>query len=140
MKRGLLLLSICLLLVLTVTAGAAPAKRADACTSFSVVAKDGAILIGRSLEFGLPLESKVMIVPRDFKFTSPAPDGKEGLSWQAKYGFVGMNTRGLDLTPDGLNEAGLSVGLLYLPGFAKYQQVGPKDTSRALANLEECRT
>jgi choloylglycine hydrolase len=110
-------------------------QRGDACTSFSVVAKDGAILIGRSLEFGLPLESKVMIVPRGFKFTSPAPDGKEGLSWQAKYGFVGMNTRGVDQTPDGLNEAGLSVGLLYLPGFAKYQEVGPQDTSRALANL-----
>jgi len=108
----------------------------DACTSFSVLAKDGAILIGRSLEFELRLESKVMIVPRGFKFTSPAPNGKEGLSWQAKYGFVGMNTRGDDQTPDGLNEAGLSVGLLYLPGFAKYQEVGPQDTSRALANLE----
>jgi choloylglycine hydrolase len=112
------------------------AQRADACTSFSVLAKDGAILIGRSLEFGLRLESKVMIVPRGFKFTSPAPGGKDGLSWQAKYGFVGMNTRGLDQTPDGLNEAGLSVGLLYLPGFAKYQEVGAQDRSRALANLE----
>jgi choloylglycine hydrolase len=110
-------------------------QRADACTSFSVVAKDDAILIGRSLEFGLLLDSKVMIVPRGFKFTSPAPNGKEGLSWQAKYGFVGMNTKGVDQTPDGLNEAGLSVGLLYLPGFAKYQEVGAQDTSRALANL-----
>jgi choloylglycine hydrolase len=110
-------------------------QRADACTSFSVVTKDGAILIGRSLEFGLVLDSKIMIVPRGFKFTSPAPNGKEGLSWQAKYGFVGMNTKGADQTPDGLNEAGLSVGLLYLAGFAKYQEVGPQDTSRALANL-----
>ena len=110
-------------------------QRADACTSFSVVAKDDAILIGRSLEFGLLLDSKVMIVPRGFKFTSPAPNGKEGLSWQAKYGFVGMNTKGVDQTPDGLNEAGLSVGLLYLPGFDKYQEVGPQDTSCALANL-----
>ena len=32
MKRGLLLLSGCLLIVLTMAAGAAPAKRADACT------------------------------------------------------------------------------------------------------------
>ena len=32
MKRGLLLISACLLLVLTMAAGAAPAKRADACT------------------------------------------------------------------------------------------------------------
>jgi hypothetical protein len=32
MKRGLVLLSACLLIVLTMAAGAAPAKRADACT------------------------------------------------------------------------------------------------------------
>ena len=32
MKRGLILLSACLLVVLTLAAGAAPAKQADACT------------------------------------------------------------------------------------------------------------
>jgi hypothetical protein len=32
MKRGLMLISACLLVVLTVAAGAAPAKRGDACT------------------------------------------------------------------------------------------------------------
>jgi hypothetical protein len=32
MKRGLLLISACLLVVLTIAASAAPAKRADACT------------------------------------------------------------------------------------------------------------
>jgi hypothetical protein len=32
MKRGLILFSACLLLVLTLAAGAAPAKQADACT------------------------------------------------------------------------------------------------------------
>jgi hypothetical protein len=32
MKRGLILFSACLLLVLTLAAGAAPAKQAEACT------------------------------------------------------------------------------------------------------------
>jgi hypothetical protein len=32
MKRGLLIMAACLLVVLTVAAGAAPAKRGDACT------------------------------------------------------------------------------------------------------------
>jgi hypothetical protein len=32
MKRGLILLSACLLVVLTMAAGAAPAKRSDECT------------------------------------------------------------------------------------------------------------
>jgi hypothetical protein len=32
MKRGLVIVAVCLLVVLTVAAGAAPAKRSDACT------------------------------------------------------------------------------------------------------------
>ena len=32
MKRGLILVAACLLVVLTMAAGAAPAKRSDACT------------------------------------------------------------------------------------------------------------
>jgi hypothetical protein len=41
MKRGLVLISACLLIVLTMAAGAAPAKRADACNwgASSVVAE-----------------------------------------------------------------------------------------------------
>jgi choloylglycine hydrolase len=74
-------------------------------------------------------------VPRDFKFTSPAPHGKDGLSWQGKYGFVGMNAKSIDAATDGLNEAGLWVGVQYLPGFAKYQDVAARETSRALAQL-----
>ena len=41
MKRGLVLISACLLIVLTMAAGAAPAKRGEACTwgASSVVAE-----------------------------------------------------------------------------------------------------
>jgi len=42
MKRGLVLISACLVIVLTMAAGAAPAKQADACTwgASSVVVED----------------------------------------------------------------------------------------------------
>ncbi len=111
------------------------AQRADPCTSFRVKSKDGGVLVGRSMEFGVELNSAIMVVPRGFRFTSPAPGGKQGLSWQAKYGFVGMNAKGIDVATDGLNEAGLSVHLLLLPGFAKYQEVASEDTARALAHV-----
>jgi choloylglycine hydrolase len=110
-------------------------ERADSCTSFRVTSKDGAVLVGRSMEFGAELNSSVMIVPRGFRFNSPAPGGGQGLSWQGKYGFVGMNGKDIDVATDGLNEAGLSVHLLLLPGYAKYQEVGPHENARALAHL-----
>jgi len=110
-------------------------QRADPCTSFRVETKDGAVFVGRSMEFGVDLSSALMVVPRGFRFTSPAPGGAQGLSWQAKYGFVGMNAKGIDVATDGLNEAGLSVHLLLLPGYAKYQEVGTQEAARALAHV-----
>ncbi len=109
--------------------------RADSCTSFRVTSKDSAVLVGRSMEFGMELNSTVMIAPRGFRFNSPAPGGGQGLSWQSKYGFVGMNAKDIDVATDGLNEAGLSVHLLLLPGYAEYQEVGAHDNGRALAHL-----
>lgn len=105
---------------------------ADACTSFRVTAKDGAILVGRSMEFGMPLDSAVMIAPRGLTLSSTGPGGKPGLEWKVKHGFVAANFLGIDAASDGLNEAGLSVGALLLPGFAQYQQAGPDDASRAV--------
>jgi choloylglycine hydrolase len=114
----------------------APGGEADSCTSFRIESEDGAILIGRSMEFGMQLNSTVMLVPRGFRFVSRGPGGKEGLSWRGKYGFVAMNGKGMDIATDGLNEAGLSMHMLLLPGYAKYEAVGAQDSARALAHTE----
>jgi choloylglycine hydrolase len=95
---------------------------AHACTSFQLKSGDGACLYARSMEFGMKLDSEVLIVPRGTSYTGTAPEQKPGLSWKTKYGFIGMNqTFAPTLVSDGMNEKGLVVGLLYLPGFAEYQ-------------------
>src|SRR5690348_4706995 len=109
---------------------------ADSCTSFRIESNDGTVLVGRSMEFGMQLNSTLMVVPRGFRFVSPAPGGAERITWHAKYGFVAMNGRGLDVATDGMNEAGLSVHLLLLPGYAKYQAAGAQDSARALAHID----
>ena len=113
----------------------APAD-ASACTTFRIRSKDGAILIGRSMELGMPLDSAVMIVPRGFGLAATRPDQKPGTTWVSKYGFAGMNTLGVDISTDGMNEAGLSVGALYIPGFVKYQPFPSKPGVTAISNLE----
>ena len=40
-----------------------------------------------------------------------------------RYGFVGANALGLPVILDGINDQGLSVGLFYFPGYAKYTDV-----------------
>ena len=103
-----------------------------ACTAFQITSKDGAQIYFRSMEFGYPFNSKVLVVPRGTDFTGTAPGGKPGKKWTAKYGFVGLNA---DIAPtllaDGQNEKGLALGMLYLPGFAQYldPEAAPADKS-----------
>jgi choloylglycine hydrolase len=113
---------------------AAPAP-APACTTFRLRSGDGAWVIGRSQENAYPLESQVMVVPRGYRFTATRPDGAPGMTWAARYGFVGMNTLGVDIPSDGMNEAGLSVGALSFPGFAGYAPLPPAG-QEAISNLE----
>jgi choloylglycine hydrolase len=121
--------------LVTVLAALAPGD-ASACTTFRIHSKDGAILIGRSMELGMPLESAVMLVPRGYRMSATRPDQKPGTTWVAKYGFAGMNTLGVDISTDGLNEAGLSVGTLYIPGFVQYQPFPAAAGAAAVSNLE----
>lgn len=92
-----------------------------ACTDFQVRAKDGSIVIGRSMEFPTELHSKVFIVPRGRQFTSIGNKGVRGISWTNKYGFLGVDALNLkDGYVEGINEKGLAIDALMFTG-AKYQ-------------------
>ena len=110
----------------------------EACTAFHLRSQDGALVYCRSLEFGLPMDSHILIVPRETAYTGTAPGStKGGIAWKTKYGFVGLN-QSLDrtLVSDGLNEKGLVVGMLYLPGYAKYETPNPARADKTLGAWE----
>ena len=52
------------------------------------------------------------------------------------YGFVGVNAAGLPYATDGMNEAGLTVGALFFPGFAKYQEVKADELATTVSNVD----
>ena len=107
-----------------------------ACMSFRVTAKDGNIMVGRTMEFGVESGWKVAVFPRNMQVTSPAPGDKKGLTWKNKYGYVAVVGWGMDtMVSDGLNEAGLSFGGLWYEPDTKYQQIGPGEESKALAHI-----
>ena len=107
-----------------------------ACTGISLKAGDGAAIRGRTLEFGFPMQSKVIVIPAGKDFAGTLPDGGEGLVYKSKYAIVGANALGLPVLLDGINDQGLSVGLFYFPGYAKYTEVTPENASHALAGYE----
>ncbi|MBP9719411.1 MAG: choloylglycine hydrolase family protein [Candidatus Levybacteria bacterium] len=106
------------------------------CTNFRILAKDTSVVIGRTMEFGVDLQSKLTVFPKGFKFVGTGPDNKSGFSWEGSYGFVGMDILGMPMVSDGINEMGLYVGDLYLPGFAKYQDIPAGEESKALSPLD----
>ena len=109
-----------------------------ACTGFTLKAKDGSVVFGRSLEWGAnDMESEIIIIPRGKKCTGTAGEDLPGLKWTAKYGMAGMNILHLDnAILDGLNEKGLYGGSFYFPGFAEYPKITRADADRAMAPWE----
>lgn len=98
----------------------------SACTSICLIADDGTAVCGRTMEWGtFDLNSRVAIVPRGHEFSSETLDGKKGLTWKTRYGAVALDMIGKDCFADGLNEKGLAVNYLYLPGISEYQSYDP---------------
>lgn len=106
-----------------------------ACTSIGVKTSDGYVFYARTMEGEIPFNSTVSIIPKGTQYQGTLPDGtQKGLSWVTKYGMVGMNTYGLPIISDGLNEAGLAAGNLLFPGFAEYQ---PFDQAKAAGTIAQ---
>jgi choloylglycine hydrolase len=109
---------------------------AQACTGISLKAADGAAIRGRTLEFGFPMRSNVLVVPAGQEFSGTLPDGGKGLTYTSRYALIGANALGLPAILDGINSQGLSVGLFYFPNYAKYTDVTPENAKHAIAPAE----
>lgn len=107
-----------------------------ACTETRIMSKDGACVIGRSMEFAQEVNSNVIVQPRGQDRVSGLPENKEGMKWTSKYGVLYLDGFGLDIAVDGLNEKGLAVGALYFPDAAVYQEVEPGNESKAVSSID----
>lgn len=115
----------------------ATTPHASACTAFQLQARDGSWVYFRSMEFGLPFHSQLLVVPRGTSFTGTAGAAAPGLKWTARYGFVGPNQEiATGLVSDGMNEQGLVVGMLLFPGYAQYPDADPAQASRTIGSWE----
>jgi choloylglycine hydrolase len=104
-----------------------------ACTGISLKAADGAAIRGRTLEFGFPLQSNVLVIPAGKEMSGTLADGGKGLTYTTRYDIVGSTNSS---SPTALNDQGLGVGLFYFPGSAGYTEVTPENAKRAMARDE----
>ena len=112
-----------------------PMLSASACTDFLVATGDGSSIVGRSMEWGLDLDSHIWRHSRGQSRSSVSPDGKTGVKWTSKYGYLGVDCQSMPIALDGMNEQGLSMGMLWLPG-AVYQDIPAATPEVALSVLD----
>ena len=112
----------------------------EACTEIRVPAEDSSVIIGRSMEFQVDLKSNVVIEPKGHSHTAILPEKcvqpDLPMRWQNKHSIAYLDAFDLPVGCDGQNEAGLSVGALYFPGFAKYQNVSEQKCYSSISQLE----
>lgn len=88
------------------------AGKAEACTRVTYVG-DSCVATGRTLDWRTPIPTNLYVYPRGVEKKSY--DTAQSISWTAKYGSV--VSVGYDVgVNEGMNEMGLVVNLLYLPG------------------------
>lgn len=106
-----------------------------ACTGIKLTAKDGSVVHGRTLEFGIKIDTSIVVIPREYEFIGKTPQGP-GLTYRAKYAALGAIAFNDLAIMDGINEKGLAVGSFYFPGYAEYTVTTPENQSKGLSPVD----
>lgn len=123
------------LLIFTALCGGIAAARA--CTGIALTARDGSYVQARTIEWaGSELASYCVVIPRGERIVSHTPDKGCGLAFTARYGVVGLAVAAPEFIAEGINEAGLSAGLFYFPGYGGYEAYDPAQRSSTLIDLQ----
>ena len=130
MKRVLILA--CLL------AGTFFAQRVMACTGITLHTVNNTPVTARTIEWAAtPLHTMYVVVPRGQVQQSFLPDGNlNGKQFTAKYGYVGISVENDAFVMEGINEAGLGVGLFYFPQYGEYQPYDPNLKDRSVSDMQ----
>lgn len=105
------------------------------CTGISLRSADGAVITAHTDEWavGDAGSDKLVVSPRGHQFTAHTPDGKNGMRWTARFGFISLMAYGQPFGPDGMNEAGLYVGMFFFPGSASLAPFDPARSDHSMS-------
>lgn len=125
-------------LLVAATVAALTAQPTQACTGITLTAKDSSRIVARTIEWGgSELDSRYVVVPRGYKQHSYVPEaGKQGMVFTARYGYIGLSVEQKEFVAEGLNEAGLSAGLFYFPGYGGYEAYNTALRKTSIADLQ----
>jgi len=103
-----------------------------ACTAVNVIAKDGSVVAGRTMEWAFEMKWQLTSNPRGTAISLSAPTSMRlpATNLSSKYAFIAVAPGIMPGPPaylEGQNEAGLGISGNFLPGFTEYQTVTAQD-------------
>jgi penicillin V acylase-like amidase (Ntn superfamily) len=102
------------------------------CTAVDVMATDGSVVAGRTMEWAFDMQWTLVSVPKGTPLTLSAPPslGLPAATVSTRYAVVGVSAGVIPggVLLEGQNSAGLGMSGNFLPGFTEYQTVTPTDT------------
>lgn len=122
-------------IALTAVTALVASTSAQACTGLMLRNADGSIVHGRTVEFGIPLEFDLAVVPRGYNFVGQTPLG-DGKTWTSKYAALGVIVFGNLGLMDGINEKGLAVGAFYFPTEAEYVPTTADNRAQSMSAVD----
>lgn len=126
-----------LLSVMIFVFGLVTSQDTKACTGISLSAADGSRIVARTVEWASsPMQCGYVVSPRGKIYRSYTPSGEDGLEYGSKYGFVGIYTEYEPFVVEGVNEAGLSAGLFFFPGYGDYAPYEKERSGRTLCDMQ----
>mgnify|MGYP002227587131 CR=1 FL=1 len=73
---------------------------AEACTGITLKSKDSTTIVARTIEWGgSNLNSQYVVVPRGYTERSYTPNGVDGMTFTARYGYVAWQWSKRNLSP-----------------------------------------
>ena len=109
----------------------------QACTGIALKAEDGSRVVARTVEWAAsPMNCGYAVVPRGYRQQSLTPDGMDGMCYKARFGYVGIYTEYDNFVVEGVNEAGLSAGLFFFPGYGEYPEYKADEKASCISDMQ----
>ena len=109
----------------------------QACTGIALKAEDGSKVVARTVEWAAsPMNCGYAVVPRGYRQQSLTPDGMDGMCYKARFGYVGIYTEYDNFVVEGVNEAGLSAGLFFFPGYGEYPEYKADEKASCISDMQ----
>ncbi|MCG9728394.1 choloylglycine hydrolase family protein [Shewanella sp. Isolate13] len=109
----------------------------SACTGITLSTTANDQIQARTIEWGhSDLNSKLVVSPRNYQYTSTMPDQQQGLTWKSQYGFAGISVSDDRFIAEGINEKGLTAGLFYFRNYGSLAKYDPKQTANNITDMD----